>query len=482
MDLARLRGMSLADAGTLVGKVWSGNVGILSRYGIQLERGTTATQALAEIQRRAQGQAEAYAETTQGKLVRAQIALENAMESLGMALLPVVGQFAELAAEHIPDIVTGIGDIVQEIGRFDPAFERVLNVNDAFDALEERLGLTNGELDESRAKWTALARESDLVTGTVEELTAAFYGENKAMLWTIGHQRELAALTQRTGQASGDAADDTEELDDALTSLAEGSLPEVRKEAAQTAREIRRLLGQDDPPTLKNIRSQIEELERLRDKASLADDELAFSKAVVGIKRLQGQRDAILDARGAARRHADALRDTALADIKAALAAGNEAKARRIAARVTETHKDKTALLKDALNSLPSAKQVNISTPGLNTAITNVEALKLALSTIPSQVPGVGAGRGVGGRAIFGAQGAAFSPGSWGLVGEEGPERVANIGGTTYVYPMGGGGGGRGGVTVNLRGATFLGSPHEGQRWAREVAPVLIREMRRLGA
>jgi hypothetical protein len=270
MDLARLRGMSLVDAGTLVGKVYAGNVGILSRYGIQLAKGTTATEALAEIQRRAQGQAEAYANTTQGKLVRAQIALENAMERLGMTLTPVVGQMAELAAEHIPNIVEGIGELVQEIGRFDPAFERVLNVNDAFDALEERLGLTNGELDKSRAKWTALARESDLVTGTVEELTEAFWGENKAMLWTIGHQRELAALTGRTGKASGDAADDATELDAALTSLAEGGLKEVRKEAQQTAKAVRRLLGEDDPPTLKNIRSQIEELERLRDKASLA--------------------------------------------------------------------------------------------------------------------------------------------------------------------------------------------------------------------
>ena len=73
MDLARLRGMDLATASDLIGKVYGGNVGILSRYGIQLEKGTTATEALAEIQRRAAGQAAAYADTTQGKLVRAQI-------------------------------------------------------------------------------------------------------------------------------------------------------------------------------------------------------------------------------------------------------------------------------------------------------------------------------------------------------------------------------------------------------------------------
>jgi hypothetical protein len=90
MDLARLRGMDLATAGDLIGKVYAGNLGILSRYGIVLEKGTTATEALAEIQRRAEGQAEAYAETTGGQLEAAQLGLNDAMEDFGAVLLPIV--------------------------------------------------------------------------------------------------------------------------------------------------------------------------------------------------------------------------------------------------------------------------------------------------------------------------------------------------------------------------------------------------------
>lgn len=83
MDVARARGMSLVDAATLVGKVHEGNIGILSRYGIQVEKGATATEALALLQSRTAGQAEAYAETTQGSLDRARNSFDNLTESIG---------------------------------------------------------------------------------------------------------------------------------------------------------------------------------------------------------------------------------------------------------------------------------------------------------------------------------------------------------------------------------------------------------------
>lgn len=104
MDLARLRGMDLATASDLVGKVFGGNIGILSRYGIQLKKGTTATQALAEIQKRAAGQAEAYADTNAGKLLASQIKVGEAMEKLGAVALPAVVEGTELAADAIEDL------------------------------------------------------------------------------------------------------------------------------------------------------------------------------------------------------------------------------------------------------------------------------------------------------------------------------------------------------------------------------------------
>ena len=92
MDLARLRNIDLQAASDILGKVYGGNIGILSRYGIQVKKGATATEALAQITELANGQAEAWANTTRGKLTVAQVQLSEAMEKLGYTVLPAVAE------------------------------------------------------------------------------------------------------------------------------------------------------------------------------------------------------------------------------------------------------------------------------------------------------------------------------------------------------------------------------------------------------
>ncbi len=92
MDFARLRGVDLSTASDLVGKVFSGNTSILSRYGFTVEKGTTATQALAMIQKAAAGQAEAYGQTTQGAMESIQIAIDNIVEDIGRVVLPILAE------------------------------------------------------------------------------------------------------------------------------------------------------------------------------------------------------------------------------------------------------------------------------------------------------------------------------------------------------------------------------------------------------
>ena len=92
MDFARLRGVDLATASDLVGKVFGGNTSILSRYGFAVEKGTTATEALAMIQKAAAGQAEAYGKTTQGALESIQISIDNTVEDIGRVVLPILAE------------------------------------------------------------------------------------------------------------------------------------------------------------------------------------------------------------------------------------------------------------------------------------------------------------------------------------------------------------------------------------------------------
>jgi hypothetical protein len=67
-DFARAKHIEVAKAGEIVGKVAGGNTGILSRYGIQIDKGATATEALGALQQKFAGQAEAYGKTTRARV------------------------------------------------------------------------------------------------------------------------------------------------------------------------------------------------------------------------------------------------------------------------------------------------------------------------------------------------------------------------------------------------------------------------------
>jgi len=127
MDLARLRQISLVDASQLVGKVYGGNIGILARYGIQLEKGATATEAIAEIQRRAAGQAEAYAETTSGSFESTQLIIDDVSEDIGRELLPVLKEIAVVTRDNIIPAFQGMGEALEVVGGAGEIVEGLIN-------------------------------------------------------------------------------------------------------------------------------------------------------------------------------------------------------------------------------------------------------------------------------------------------------------------------------------------------------------------
>jgi hypothetical protein len=109
MDFARLKGIPLADAANIIGKVHDGNVGILSRYGIAVAKGTSATDALAQIQAAAAGQADAYGKTTAGSYESIQLAIGNVVEDVGAALLPVLSTAAAYFTDNLVPALQAAG-------------------------------------------------------------------------------------------------------------------------------------------------------------------------------------------------------------------------------------------------------------------------------------------------------------------------------------------------------------------------------------
>ena len=83
MDFARARGIDLATSADIIGKVMGGNTAVLARYGIVLQEGATATEALALIQQRSAGQADAYANSTLGQLDQMKIKWDELTETIG---------------------------------------------------------------------------------------------------------------------------------------------------------------------------------------------------------------------------------------------------------------------------------------------------------------------------------------------------------------------------------------------------------------
>ena len=109
MDLARLKGIDLATAANIVGKVHDGNIGILTRYGITVDKGATSTEALAAIQAAAAGQADAYGKTTAGSFESIQLAIDNVIEDIGAALLPVLSTAAAYFRDNLVPALQLVG-------------------------------------------------------------------------------------------------------------------------------------------------------------------------------------------------------------------------------------------------------------------------------------------------------------------------------------------------------------------------------------
>jgi len=140
-DLAQAKSMDLAMASEIVGKVASGNVAVLARYGIQLEKGASAEEALAALQARFAGQAEAYGNSLVGLEAKRRITFDNMKEDLGSRLMPLWEKFGQVTADALAS--PAVQSALDTIGRgLDTIAEKGIAVLDAFERGGAKGGLT----------------------------------------------------------------------------------------------------------------------------------------------------------------------------------------------------------------------------------------------------------------------------------------------------------------------------------------------------
>jgi hypothetical protein len=121
LDIAAGTGKDLATVSEALGKAYDGNLGALKRIGVPLDENIVKTKdfdaAVVALTQTFAGQADAAAETFAGRLARIRIAIDEAKEQLGQALLPLLERFAKFATEKLAPALQGLVDGLTRSGK-----------------------------------------------------------------------------------------------------------------------------------------------------------------------------------------------------------------------------------------------------------------------------------------------------------------------------------------------------------------------------
>jgi len=112
LDIAAGTGKDLAAVTEALGKAYDGNLGALKRIGVPLDENIVKTKdfdaAVIALSNTFAGQAAAAAETFAGRMQRVQIAVDEAKEQIGFALLPFMEKLAKFTTDNLVPALEGL--------------------------------------------------------------------------------------------------------------------------------------------------------------------------------------------------------------------------------------------------------------------------------------------------------------------------------------------------------------------------------------
>ena len=190
LDIAAGTGKDLATVTEALGKAYDGNLGALKRIGVPLDENIVKTKdfdaAVIALSETFEGQADVAANTFAGRLARFKVAIDEAKESLGQALLPLLERFAKFATDVLAPALQGIIDgltgkkksVVPSLGMFAEATnegeEAGYNLGVALRELGSGLGSLAGAFDSNTSSDSGFVRFINLLTRMVEGLDSLF--------------------------------------------------------------------------------------------------------------------------------------------------------------------------------------------------------------------------------------------------------------------------------------------------------------------
>jgi len=121
LDISAGTGKDLATVTEALSKGLDGNLGALKRIGVPLSENIIKSKdfdaAVKELSNTFAGQADAAAETFEGRMKRIRIAIDEAKEQLGTALLPLLERFADFATKNLVPALQGLVDGLTGAGK-----------------------------------------------------------------------------------------------------------------------------------------------------------------------------------------------------------------------------------------------------------------------------------------------------------------------------------------------------------------------------
>ena len=121
LDIAAGTGKDLAAVTEALGKAYDGNLGALKRIGVPLDENIVKTKdfdgAVKALSETFAGQAAAAAETFAGRMSRIKIAVDEAKEQIGFALLPFLEKLAKFVTDNLVPALEGLVNGLTRSGR-----------------------------------------------------------------------------------------------------------------------------------------------------------------------------------------------------------------------------------------------------------------------------------------------------------------------------------------------------------------------------
>lgn len=284
LDIARARNIDLESASDAVAKAYAGNTKGLKSMLPGLKLGATSAETLANAFAMVKGQAEAYAQTDEGKVLVAQVKVNEAMETFGYKILPGVtaalvgvadgftglastldtGDWLSKTTTEMQDQVQGAIDLSKALAILNPAFGGIASAEQdmldksiataaateaasadmigAFQSSRDRIGTAFGDMESYSGDWRdtfkddsgevirasnrmrqQLVKDAAIIRGDVFDETEirADLHDKRMELLALEERRRSAKTAEARRQASDDIVQALDDEGQGLEDLAD---------------------------------------------------------------------------------------------------------------------------------------------------------------------------------------------------------------------------------------------------------------------